>query len=49
MSGEAERNWLDSWLSTILEGVDYKVDMIGAYGMMNGACEEERKDNASNL
>ena len=37
----AEGKWLDSWPGTVLEGVADKVDIIAAYGMLNGACENE--------
>ena len=49
MAEVAEENWLDSWPSKTLEGVDDKVDMTGAYGMINGACEEESEDKALNV
>ena len=45
----AEENGLDSWTSTMSGGVDDRVDMIGAYGMMNGICEEEKDDKTLNI
>ena len=33
----------------MLEGVDGKVDMIRAYGMMNGVFEEEKEDKTLNM
>ena len=46
----AEGKWSDSWLGTTLERVDDKVDMIDAYGMMNGVCEgEDEEDRELNM
>ena len=44
----AEGNWSDSWSGTTSEGEDDKLNMIEAYRMMNGACEDE-EDRALNM
>ena len=42
-------NWSDSWPGTTKEGVDEKVDMIEAYEMMNGVCEDEDRKNMQDV
>ena len=49
MAEVTEERWLNSWPSSVTDGVDDKIDVIAAYQMMNGVCEAENHNKTLNI
>ena len=41
ITGVGEGNWFDSWPGTMPDERDYQMDIVEAYEMVNGMCEDE--------